>query len=655
MKVKLFLLFTLIILIIPSLNAQNNEKVQSDSHNTQLKIILNRYDDFYHFGKGLYKVKKDNRWGIINGEGDVVLPIQYAMINEEYELKEHYIIQTPENRVGIINQQGAVVIAPTMYNKLGIFYENDDEGWWELGFLVNNLLSMESNGKWGIVTAEGQEIVPPKYDFIRKLPNESSNNHLLDGRKEMFIIQQNNREGIITSEGEIIMAPDKYNIIENYVETSVGDFIKVHNINQGYGLIDLKGNVILLPEYNSIELYGNFAIFRTKKSYGMINLKNKMKSKLPEVLSVLNRGGYYIISCYDEIKKEEKEGVVDDNGKFIFPPFQYVYIQYLGGNLFEVNERNGNRKIVNQSGSTIVSRPYDHAFFIDGQLIIRRGENYKSINPSTGKEKIIDRSEIPSNNSHEEKCSDGVIIFWDNGKYGIKDATGKEIVPCKYDYIDEFIEGRANAKLNGNYGAIDKNGNCVIPFLFTEDVFPRLNDAKAYPFDWYIQRPTEFIYFEEGLAKKEVRRNSKGEVIKYELVSYKNASSDNKDEGEFKSKDIAESVIKEGIKDDWKESNIEIPAQFPGGQTALKKYLFNNVRYPESAQQDGRQGTVVVSFNVEVDGTLTDVRIKESVYKDLDTEAIRVVKRMPKWTPGSYNGKSVKSQVTVPVSFCLSR
>ncbi len=98
---------------------------------------------------------------------------------------------------------------------------------------------------------------------------------------------------------------------------------------------------------------------------------------------------------------------------------------------------------------------------------------------------------------------------------------------------------------------------------------------------------------------------------------------------------------------------VEQMPSFPGGPSALMKYLSENVRYPVVAQENGVQGRVVVSFVVEKDGHITDVKVVRSVDPSLDKEAARVVKSMPSWIPGKQNGSAVRVKYNVPVSFKL--
>ena len=98
---------------------------------------------------------------------------------------------------------------------------------------------------------------------------------------------------------------------------------------------------------------------------------------------------------------------------------------------------------------------------------------------------------------------------------------------------------------------------------------------------------------------------------------------------------------------------VEQMPSFPGGPAALMTYLSQNTKYPVVAQENGVQGRVVVSFVVERDGSITDVRVVRSVDPSLDKEATLVVKSMPNWIPGKQNGSTVRVKYNVPVSFKL--
>ncbi|MBQ9215114.1 MAG: energy transducer TonB [Bacteroidales bacterium] len=98
---------------------------------------------------------------------------------------------------------------------------------------------------------------------------------------------------------------------------------------------------------------------------------------------------------------------------------------------------------------------------------------------------------------------------------------------------------------------------------------------------------------------------------------------------------------------------VEEMPQFPGGETALRKYIAENVRYPEMAKENDIQGTVYVRFVVDEKGKVTNVELLRGVDPLLDKEALRVVNSLPNWKPGKQRGKAVKVSHSVPIKFAL--
>ena len=98
---------------------------------------------------------------------------------------------------------------------------------------------------------------------------------------------------------------------------------------------------------------------------------------------------------------------------------------------------------------------------------------------------------------------------------------------------------------------------------------------------------------------------------------------------------------------------VEQMPQFPGGDAALMKYLSSHINYPPMAAENNVQGKVVVQFVVDKTGKVGEVKVVRSVDKDLDREAVRVCKSLPKFTPGRQNGQPVRVWYTLPVQFKL--
>lgn len=94
---------------------------------------------------------------------------------------------------------------------------------------------------------------------------------------------------------------------------------------------------------------------------------------------------------------------------------------------------------------------------------------------------------------------------------------------------------------------------------------------------------------------------------------------------------------------------------YPGGLEALNTYLTTSIRYPEAARQNNITGKVLVSFVVDTDGSINRIRLLKGLNYGTDEEAVRVIARMPNWTPGKRKGRAVAVLYTLPVLFSITR
>ena len=98
---------------------------------------------------------------------------------------------------------------------------------------------------------------------------------------------------------------------------------------------------------------------------------------------------------------------------------------------------------------------------------------------------------------------------------------------------------------------------------------------------------------------------------------------------------------------------VESMPTYPGGQAELMRYLHSQIKYPALAKESGISGRVFVSFVIERDGSVTDITILRGIGGGCDEEAIRVVKSMPKWNPGTQRGQPVRVRFNLPIKFTL--
>ncbi len=119
---------------------------------------------------------------------------------------------------------------------------------------------------------------------------------------------------------------------------------------------------------------------------------------------------------------------------------------------------------------------------------------------------------------------------------------------------------------------------------------------------------------------------------------------------------VENTLFSDSISEDNHEyppAGIEINPEFPGGEKMLFRFLYDRIRYPESAYRENRTGVIYVSFLIDKTGRVGDIRIVKDIAEEraFATEVIRVISQMPDWKPGKQNGKPVFVRYTIPVNF----
>ena len=119
---------------------------------------------------------------------------------------------------------------------------------------------------------------------------------------------------------------------------------------------------------------------------------------------------------------------------------------------------------------------------------------------------------------------------------------------------------------------------------------------------------------------------------------------------------VGNSDIKQVVEEDPNRifASVEQVPEFPGGNEKFGLFLQKTIRYPAVARENGTQGKVIVTFVCERDGSLTDIKVTRGIGGGCDEEAVRALKQSPKWRPGIQNGRPVRVQYSVPVSFTLA-
>lgn len=182
----------------------------------------------------------------------------------------------------------------------------------------------------------------------------------------------------------------------------------------------------------------------------------------------------------------------------------------------------------------------------------------------------------------------------------------------------------------------------------TEQVTEHIIKAKGVVVDYETKQPISGAVFTQKGKATMSRTNSHGE---FQLEGQ---------QGDTVKVALDQSYVMENIilTADAEDLVIELKKmvlpQYPGGMAECMKFLAQNIKYPKKARENGVQGRVIVQFWVETDGSIDDIKIVKGVSWDLNDEAKRVVKKMPKFKPGTVGGEPTRMQFNMPIIFRLS-
>ncbi|MBL1278723.1 MAG: energy transducer TonB [Fluviicola sp.] len=117
---------------------------------------------------------------------------------------------------------------------------------------------------------------------------------------------------------------------------------------------------------------------------------------------------------------------------------------------------------------------------------------------------------------------------------------------------------------------------------------------------------------------------------------------------------VAVAPVEEVVVEDEIIDFPDVEAGFPGGAAAMQKWIADNVKYPQTAIEMNEQGRVYLSFVVEPNGSISNIKIERGVSADLDREAKRLLRKMPKWNAGEAKGRKARTRCRLPINFTLN-
>lgn len=451
-------------------------------------------------------IYKDNKWGVIDSTGNVVIePAYEEMITIPNSKSDVFLCiydvnyETGEYKTKALNSKNEEIF--TQYEQIEAISNKDTNNniWYE-----ENVLKVKKDGKYGLIDLTGKELTPCQYEEIVAVPEI----------KNTLKVKQDGKYGILDNEGKEILGVQYAEITNLGTDNKEGFIVK--GDDGKYGIVDYSNQTILEKKYDEIiKVYGN----------DMYVVKQDGKQVL------VKKGGEEVLTTgFDEIKeilkntdngiiytKDGKYGVMKLNGEVVIAP-EYEELKEAKSGLF-IAKQNGKYGIIDNQKNTKVEFKYisisydekadiyiaekedysndilDNKFdvrssgiLIDlddekGYLEIKQGEEYKYYN-----------FKFEEKNVTEIYISNTLFKSKKDGKYGFVDKEGKVIVDYIYDDATEQNSyGFAGIKKDGKWGSIDSQGNIVQEPTYNLDDYLKIDFIGR----WHLGKDINMNYYNQ--------------------------------------------------------------------------------------------------------------------------------------------------------------
>ena len=424
--------------------------------------------------KTYFAAFKDNKWGVIDENGDVIIEPSYEEMMIIPNNKTDIFLctydvnyNTGEYSTKALNSKNQEIF--TEYNKVEAINNHDENDtlWYE-----DNVLKVQKDGKWGVINYDGKVLLNTEYDSIESV----------QGIKNALLIEKEGKYGVADNEGKIILDPI-YTGVTNLGKDNRSGYI-VKNDEGLYGIVDASKNVILENKYEEIEkVYGNdlYVVSQNGKqkivnkdgqdvlTEGFDQITNILKTKDSGVIYTSN-GKYGIMTLTGEIKieaqydnlveakanvfiatKDNKRGIIDiDNQEKL--PFDYNTITYNEiGDIYVAEDENYNSQVMNNQFEVKQTGILIEINTDSGYFVLRQNDEYKYYN-----------FKFEEKNKKDILTSHTLYLDKKDNQYGYIDKNGNVVVEYMYDDATEQNEyGFAAVKKDGKWGAINNKGEVV--------------------------------------------------------------------------------------------------------------------------------------------------------------------------------------------------
>ena len=413
----------------------------------------------------------DNKYGVINSEGQVVIEPSYAEYIVIPNAKKDIFIctydvnySTGEYKTKALNANNDEIF--TQYEQIEAL-ENYDKN--QSVYYENNAIKVKKDGKYGIINIDGKEILPCEYDEIKTLK----------GLENSILVYKDGNMGLVDSKGNKVIKAEYTNILAIEDDYKLG-YITVDSNNK-YGVVDCNNTKVLNNKYEDIKPIsgnGNYVVKENGK-YKLI--------KKDETVLIENKFDDAIKIKNDKIiiKSGNKYGVLNTAGEVILDA-KYDEIKFAYLDTYIVKE-NGKYGVINKDKKMVIEEKYSSMNYIEEADFIEASEDgiysdiigndyevkitgiVSELNKDAGYIRININNEYKyynfkceEKNSTEIMTTNTLFLVKKDGKYGYTDKAGNIVIECIYDDATEQNKfGYVAVKKDGKWGSFDKNGNKV--------------------------------------------------------------------------------------------------------------------------------------------------------------------------------------------------
>jgi TonB family protein len=408
------------------------------------------------------------------------------------------------------------------------------------------------------------------------------------------------KQWIITKKGDSLFWGDYDKCLPQIRYLDKRYFFSVQK-NGKAGLIDFQKNVVVPLEFDRVEYqggYDNFVhVWRADGRCGIRDLQGR-EVLAPQFYAVTKKErGFFKVQDFET----KKVGIVDSLGKIRLPlEYEGCDVQMSPGNYFTASKGMGSA-LFDPSGKQLTEFAYLNfscsPFSPELVFAQKTGRKYD----------VLDKNGtvLPIQAVHSFKFFTNVIQVQRDDVYAFWLPDGRQVTDFKYQEVDRsFSEYKARQ--------IEKELGIVAPVAV---IGKAVHNGKQV----FITNEGKEISLPTGDSSTAQKPEPPGEQSSQKVLT-----------------------------------DIDKEPEFPGGQAAFNKFVADNLKYPTIASENGVEGTVVLNFVVEEDGRITNIEIRRDIGNGCGTEAMRLVRAMPKWVPGQHKGRAVRVMYTLPVLFKLN-